>query len=203
MTTPSRRTEPDDDSPIRPHDSTAVLIARVQEGDEQARNRLAARYREALLRWAHGRIPSRARGRIDTADVVQSALRRGFEHLDDFEHRREGAFMAYIRQILLNRIRDEARRTERTPHHETFDDSIPSDDTSPLENLIRRERLDAYERGLASLSPTRREALILRLELGFRYRQIAEAMGLPSGNAARFLASRAYLQLARTLKEHA
>lgn len=191
-----------DDTPINPLDSTSVLIARVQGGDEQARNKLAARYRAALLRWAHGRIPNRARGRVDTADLVQSALRRGFSHLNEFEHQREGAFTAYIRQILLNRIRDEARRVDRTPHHEEIDDSIPSDDASPLENLIRRERLDAYERALASLAPSRREALILRLELGFRYREIAEAMGLPSGNAARLLTSRAYVQLARTLKEH-
>jgi DNA-directed RNA polymerase specialized sigma24 family protein len=37
--------------------------------------------------------------------------------------------------------------------------------------------------------------------MGFRYREIAEAMGLPSGNAARLLASRAFLQLSRALKE--
>ncbi len=197
-----RATAPEsDDTPIDPQNSTAILIAKIQGGDEQARNKLASRYFKALQRWAHGRLPARARDLVDTDDLVQSALRRGLSGLDGFENRGEGAFLAYVRQILLNQIRDQSRRSSRRPVHEEIDDSVPDAQMAPLERLIQREQLERYEEALAALSPTRREALILRLELGFRYREIAEAMGLPSGNAARLLASRAFLQLARLLKE--
>jgi RNA polymerase sigma-70 factor (ECF subfamily) len=197
----SRQPESDGDTPVDPSDSTAILIARVKKGDEQARDKLASRYLAVLRRWAHGRLPARARDLVDTDDLVQSALFRGLTRLDRFEDRGDGAFLAYVRQILLNRIRDESRRASRRPEHEELDSDFPADALAPLELLVRRERLEAYERALASLSPTRREALILRLEMGFRYREIAEAMGLPSGNAARLLASRAFLQLSRALKE--
>jgi RNA polymerase sigma-70 factor (ECF subfamily) len=201
VTGPPPDIEPRGGAPVDPLASTTALITRARAGDELAKNRLASRYSAALLRWAHGRIPERARGGVDTHDLVQSALYRGFTHLDTFENRGSGAFLAFVRQILLNRIRDEARRVRRRPRQDELDESIPDDQLSPLEGLIRRERLEAYESALAKLSPTRREALILRLELGFRYREIAEAMGLPSGNAARLLASRAYLQLSKLLKE--
>jgi len=195
------RPEPDDDAPIDPLGSTSVLIARAQGGDERAKDRLAARYRTALIRWAHGRLPASARDLVDTDDVVQSALVRGLSKIGGFENRGDGAFLAYIRQALLNEIRDQARRVKRRPEHATIDDRIPDGEASPLERVIQAERLERYEQSLATLSPTRREALILRLELGFRYREIAEAMGLPSGNAARLLASRAYIELSRSLKE--
>src|SRR5207249_7571997 len=45
-----------------PLESTATLLARVRKGDVAARDRILARYRPALHRWAHGRLPSRARG---------------------------------------------------------------------------------------------------------------------------------------------
>ena len=191
----------DDDSPVNPLDSTSVLISRAREGNDVARNRLASRYYAALKRWAHGRLPTRARGLLDTDDLVQSALYRGFSKLDGFEDRGDGAFLAYVRQILLNKIRDEARRVARQPMQEEVDHTIASDEPAPLERLIEKERLSSYENALATLSPSRREAIILRLELGFRYREIAEAMGLPTGNAARLLTSRAFVQLAQSVRK--
>jgi RNA polymerase sigma-70 factor, ECF subfamily len=180
-------------------DSTSVLIAQARDGDNVAKNKLASRYATALKRWAHGRLPARARGLLDTDDLVQSALYRGFSRLDSFEDRGDGAFLAYVRQILLNKIRDEARRVGRRPPHEELEEAIASDQPSPLERLIERDRLEAYDRALARLSPRRRESVILRLELGFSYREVAQAMGLPSGNAARLLTARAFLELSRAM----
>lgn len=192
--------EVDEATPVDPLDSTAVLIARVREGDERARDRLAVRYRAALIRWAHGRLPGRVRGLVDTEDLVQSALYRAMARIDGFDQRGEGAFLAYVRQILLNQIRDEGRRASRTPEHTTLDDRLVGEDTSPLERVIRSEQLDRYERALSELSPVQREAIVMRLELGFRYREIAEALGLASGNAARLMIARAIVHLTRAMK---
>ena len=191
----------EDMAPVDPLDSTSVLLLRAREGSDTARNDLAARYYPALKRWAHGRLPARARNLLDTDDLVQSALYRGFSKLEGFEDRGDGAFLAYVRQILLNKVRDEARRVARQPVHEEIDGAIPSNDLPPLEQLIQKEQLSLYEEALNTLSPTRREAIILRLELGFRYREIAQAMGLPTGNAARLLTSRAFLQLSQAVRE--
>src|SRR3712207_5387369 len=94
-------------------DATLVLIARARDGDADALNDLCARYLPRLERWAHGRLPSGARGVIDTHDIVQETLTHVVQRLKSFQPRHEGAFQAYVRQALLNRIRDEARKLHR------------------------------------------------------------------------------------------
>src|SRR5206468_605262 len=62
-------------------ESTATLLARLRKGDLAARDRILARYRPTLQRWAHGRLPSRARGLVDTDDLVQITLIRALNRL--------------------------------------------------------------------------------------------------------------------------
>lgn len=181
--------------------STGALLSRARAGDERARDALAARYLTVLRRWAHGRLPRAARDLVDTDDIVQSSLYRAMGRIADFENRGTGAFLGYIRQILLNQIRDEARRARRRPEHGPLRDDLRAGDLSPLEEMIGREKLAAYERGLAELPDSQREAVIMRLELGLRYREIAEAMGLPSGNAARMLVSRGLVRMTSEVRE--
>ena len=191
--------ERDDDG----SESTASLLMRARGGDAPAREQLTGRYLAILTRWAHGRVPRAARDLVDTADLVQSALVRALNHLDHFEPRGEGAFLAYLRQILLNKIRDQARRARRRPEHVELDESIDApDNRSPLEEAIGREHLRAYEAALERLGDSQREAVILRIELGLRYREIAEAVGAPTANSARALVGRALVNLARSMRDH-
>lgn len=179
-----------------PIESTASLLERVRSGDPAAREVLAVRYAAMLQRWAHGRLPASARDLVDTSDLVQVTLIRAFEHVDQFQPRREGAFLAYIRRILLNQIRDEARRAKRRPVREELPDDIGDSSPSPLEEMIGKESLTRYEKALACLTDRQREAIILRVELGLRYREVAEALGAPSVNAARLIVARALVRLA-------
>lgn len=184
-------------------ESTASLLIRARSGDGTARERLAARYLVLLGRWAHGRLPRAARDLVDTDDLVQSTLVRAFNRLDQFEPRGEGAFLAYLRQILLNQIRDEARRARRRPEHVDLNESLETQDMeSPLEAAIGRDRLASYEAALARLGDNQRQAVILRLEMGMRYREIAEALQIPTPNAARALVGRGLVNLAALMREH-
>jgi RNA polymerase sigma-70 factor (ECF subfamily) len=184
-------------------ESTASLLIRARAGDEPARERLTSRYLSILSRWAHGRVPIAARDLVDTDDLVQSALIRALNNLQSFELRGEGAFLAYLRQILLNKIRDQARRARRRPEHVDLNESIEaSDGRSPLEEAIGSERLRDYEAALAQLSDAQREAVILRLEMGMRYREIAEAVDAPTANAARALVGRGMVNLAGLMRNH-
>jgi len=182
-------------------ESTASILLRARDGDGAARETLAGRYFPVLRRWAHGRLPRAARDLVDTDDIVQSAVAKALLRLDSFEPRGEGAFLAYLRQILLNKIRDQARRAKRRPQHEGLDDDLGAVSRSPLEEVIGRESLDRYESALNRLTETQRQAVILRLELGFRYREIAEAIGSPTPSAARFLVARGMAHLSRTMRE--
>lgn len=182
-------------------ESTASLLTRARQGDRAAREALVGRYLPALRRFAHGRLPPGARDLVDTHDLVQNTIIRALNHLDRFEPRREGAFLAYLRQILVNQIRDEARRAAARPARMVLSESVPVDSPSPLEEAIGRENLEVYEAALQRLSPPQREAIVLRVELGFSYPQIAEALGRQSPNAARMLIARAMVRLAVAIEE--
>lgn len=180
--------------------SVVEIVARARAGDTAAQDELLRRSYPALKRMAHGRLPLRVRGEKDTDDVVQITLIRAIRSLPGFEMRGEMAWFAYLRQILANYLRDEIRRVGRLPEHELFDETFPGDEPTPLDRLADQESLAAYERVLATLPPAPRAALVMRVEHGMRYPEIAERLGLLSSDAARMLVNRA---LARIGQERA
>jgi RNA polymerase sigma-70 factor (ECF subfamily) len=183
----------------RPQESTVTLLAQVREGNDDARDRLIERYLPALQRWARGRLPGYARESLDTDDLVQVTMIRALGNLDRFEPRREGAFLAYLRRILVNALRDEIRRVAVRPARAELDEHVATPLLSPVEEAIGRERLAAYEEALLSLEERQQEAVILRLELGFSHQEVAQAIGCGSPDAARMLVSRAVTRMAQRI----
>ena len=178
-------------------ESTGELLERARAGDGLALERLCARHLHPLRRWATGRLPRWARSTADTDDLVQDVVIQTLRKLDAFVYRRPGALQAYLRQSVLNRIRDEVRRTARQPTvkfsgHETGLDS-------PLESAIGRESVERYERALGRLRPAEREAIICRLEMGYTYDELAAVLGKPTADAARKAAARAVIKLAEAM----
>ena len=178
---------------------TAVLIDRIRAGDESARELLVSRYLSLLRRWAHGRLPARARDLTDTDDLVQIALLRALDRIEAFEYQREGAFLAYLRRIVLNAIRDEIRRATRRPGIDPVSEDLVASGPSLLDQAIGREVMERYEAALATLPEEKQEAVMLRIEFGMSYPEIAAAVGCPSANAARMMVVRSLAQLAEIL----
>lgn len=180
-------------------EATLQLLQRARAGDRTALETLIARYLPRLKRWASGRMPIWARDVADTDDIVQEAVLRTFARLDDFEPRREGALQAYLRQAILNRIRDELRRAgSRTPSIE-LDPHSPDPGASPFEYAVGTEMAERYEAALTSLSDDDREAIVARVELGGTYEEVAAALGKPTADAARMAVGRALLRLAEAM----
>src|SRR5258708_29865416 len=99
-------------------DGTIDLLARARRGDAQALEVLFARHIPILQRWASRRLPRRARDLADTSDLVQDTVIQTFKNLGTFDHRGEGSLQAYMRQRIINRLRDQFRgsapSTEKT-----------------------------------------------------------------------------------------
>jgi len=182
-------------------ESTAYLLEQIRKGETTAKDRLIRRYLPALQRWARGRLPTGVRDLADTDDLVQVTLLRALDRVEGFEPRKAGSFLAYLRRILQNQIRDEIRRAARRPRAEHLEKDPLGESPSPLEAAIGRERIDAYEAALARLPEEQQEAVILRIEMGFTHREVAEAIGSPSMNAARMFVSRALVRLAEVMNE--
>lgn len=181
-------------------DSTFRLLERAKLGDRDALEALFARHIPVLRRWAAGRLPRCARDLADTHDLVQETVLQTFKRIETFEPRGEGALQAYLRQALMNRIRNELRRAGRRGSAEDLNEEIPSEETSPLEAAIRQQQIHKYEAALSRLSERDRELIVARVELGLTYEEMALAFGKPSWNAARMATARALLRLADEVK---
>jgi RNA polymerase sigma-70 factor, ECF subfamily len=192
----------DDRTPVSARaavESTFDLVERAKVGDREALDRLFARHLPLLRRWARGRLPRQMRDLMDTDDLVQETALRAVNRIEAFESRHPGALQAYLRQAIVNRIRDEARRSARAPGISELNDNEKDHAPSPLEVAIGSEAIERYEAALARLRPEEREAIVARVEMDCSYEQVAEALGKPSPDAARMAVSRALLRLAEEM----
>ncbi|MEM1082445.1 MAG: RNA polymerase sigma factor, partial [Pseudomonadota bacterium] len=180
-------------------DSTHQLIRRCNSGDTSARDQLARRCLPILQRWARGRLPMYGRDLAETNDLVQITVVRAFNNLDRFESKRQGAFLAYLRTILLSCAKDEIRRTMRSRKRLVPANTLQIMGASVEDSTIELEELEAFEAMVDRLPEPKRSAVILRVEMGFGYEQIAEELDCKTANAARMMIRRALSELAQKI----
>ena len=180
-------------------DLTGDLLDRAHAGDQAALNELFERHLPMLRRWTHGRLPRWARDVADTADLVQDTLLETLKQLDRFEHRGNGALQAYLRQAVMNRIRNEFRKRAIRGVASTLDSRMPDEASSPLEAAIGQELLDEYDAALKRLRPEERDAVVSRVEFDLSYVELADVLDKPSPDAARMAVVRALVRLAEEM----
>jgi RNA polymerase sigma-70 factor (ECF subfamily) len=181
-------------------ESTVYLLERARSGDTDAADRLFARHVRPLRRWASGRLPKWVRDVTDTDDLVQETLLQTFKRIGQFESRGVGALQAYLRQAVLNRIREEFRRKGRRPDATGLSGLVVEHALSPLDQAIGTEAVEQYESALARLRPEEQEIIIGRVELGYTYEELSDALGKPTPDAARKAAQRALIRLAEEME---
>ena len=137
----------------------------------------------------------------DTPDLVQESLVQVFKKMEGFEHRGEGAFHAYLRQAVMNRIRNELRAAKRRPEAVGLDEGQQDDGLSPLEAAIGVEAVERYEAALQRLREEERELIVARVELGLTYTELADTTGKPSADAARMAVTRALVRLVEAMDD--
>jgi len=195
---PSKREAGPEPAPDESWDSTINVLTRARGGDRSAARVLIERALPSLRRWTHGRIPHYGRGPADTEDVVQDAVLQTLRRLEAFEHRHVEGLQAYLRQAVMNRIRDAIRRVRRRGVPLELPDDIQDAARSPLEMLIMRERLDRFLDALQRLRSGDRQVIVWRIELGYSYEEIAQKLG-KTAPATRMKVARAISRLAKEM----
>ncbi len=190
---------PEPDRPAADLLLTTQLVHDARQGNPAALDVLMTRYLPRLYRWASGRLPVHARSLMDTSDLVHETLLNAIQGLDDFEVRRPGAFQAYIRRGIHNRILDQLRWTVRRAGSSEISEDLVDPGHSPLENAIGADLLERYESARAQLQEDEQMFLHLRIELEFGYEEIAAIMDRPSGGAARMGVQRSLRKVARIM----
>jgi len=191
----------DDSTTLLSDEPTIELIIRAKGGDHSAVDAILQRCLPPLTRWAHGRLPAVARGALDTGDLVQEAAINAIKRLDSFEPRHVGAMQAYLRQAVINRIRDEMRKLGRRPAAVELSPELASDDPSPLDQALEHESYERYRSALDALKPRERELVIARIEAQWSPAEIAQHFGFNTPDAARMAVNRAVQRLGAGLKK--
>ena len=179
---------------------TVELVRKARTGDDKALEALLERCLPPLKRWAHGRLPARARGHQDTVDLVQEAAMNAIARLHTFEPRRVGAMQAYLRQSVINKVRDEMRRVSRRPVPTELPDTIVSEDETPEEITIRKQKYDRCRAALKHLRSKDRDLVVARMEGQWTIQEIRQSFGFATTAAARMAVTRAERRLIKLLE---
>ena len=180
---------------IDAHDSTLLILERARRGDRSAAVILLERAVPAVRHWARGRLPGGARAEANTEDVVHDAVLRVMPRITRFRHDTVGSLQAYLRTVVMNRIRDLIRKSKRHGTPVAVDaEPLTNDDPSPLELAMRRQDSERFLAALARLKPADRQLIVWRIELGWTIDDIAGRLGKTTA-AARMSVRRAIERL--------
>jgi RNA polymerase sigma-70 factor (ECF subfamily) len=178
------------------------LLRRARTGDGQAFHELIDRHADRLFRAALCLTPTRA----DAEDLFQETLLAAYSGLARFDER--SSVKTWMSSIMVRQAGRTWRQLKRTRMMRSIrSEASPRDrnsDSSPwtgsaAERTDRRLDLDAV---LHSLTPERREVVVLRDLQGLSYDEIACALDIPRGTVESRL-YRARLDLRELLSAYA
>jgi RNA polymerase sigma factor (sigma-70 family) len=182
------------------HDPTSRgLLLRARAGDSRALSALVRRHLPSLRRWAHGRLPAWLRAAADTGDLVQTALLQTIRRLNTFEPRAERALGAYLRQAVINQIRDEHRRFSRRGAQDPLPDTFVDGSSSPFDEASYAQLKNRYRTALGQLGSEDQRLVVAHVELGYTHEQLGCMTG-KKPDTARVALRRALNRLAEAMR---
>lgn len=175
---------------IDPQETTA-LARRAQGGDGAAFGELYKRSWGLLYSF----VASQVGNRDEIVEIVQEAFTRAFEGIGSL--REPAAFPGFLRTIASRVVFHRRGRTDPAAAEpdEAADDTAPG----PAESAERSEFERALHRALEGFPPHHREAILLRLVEGLKYREIGERLGMGLDQAKGIIA-RGVLRLTDSLR---
>lgn len=156
------------DSPLP--DEEAEWIRAAQDGERSAFARLVDRYWDRLYRWLY----HLTRDRHTAEDLTQETFLKALAAVNSF---RPGSnFRAWVFRIGHNNFVNHKRADRRTKH------PLPDDAAGPAvggaeHTAEMREALAVVSQAVAELPADFRAALLLRVEEGLSFREVAKVLG--------------------------
>jgi RNA polymerase sigma-70 factor (ECF subfamily) len=155
--------------PLLPNEE-AEWIRAAQSGDREAFAHLLKRYWDRLYRWLY----HLTRDRHTAEDLTQETFLKALGAMQSF--RAGSNFRAWIFRIGHNNFVNQKRSERRTKHQLPEDAAAPEFDgaETATEN---REALEVVKKAVAELPADFRSALLLRVEEGLSFREVAKILG--------------------------
>lgn len=195
------------------HEPTLELLNEVRQGDDDARNRLLQRHRDAVHRLVKMRLDVKLQRRVDVSDVVQDVLLEANRRLGDYLVQNAMPFHLWLRQIAQDRIID-AHRRHRGSAKRSIDREqqlAPAADEASAIELVARledpeltpaaavaqaELAQRVEQAIAAMDEGDAEVLVMRHYEHLSNQEVAQSLGLSEPAAGM-----RYLRAMRRLRE--
>ena len=120
----------------------------------------------------------------EAADLTQQACYKAVRNWHLFNGRSQR--MTWLHQILVNSVRDWARKRATGKPHSLDDWCLPdvSSGGDPVDRMIRDEKMTHLRETIETLTETLRVAFIATVLGGYTYEQAAELLTVPTGTIA-------------------
>ncbi len=180
----------------------ARLVERVVAGDGDAFRQLVERYQRPV----YGLLLRMVRSPALAEDLAQESLIKAYRAIATFDRSRQ--FSSWLFKIAHNTAIDHLRRNRPPTVPLESDDGDRLDplallaapeSQSPEARARGRDLAEALQGALDALRPDYREAVLLRVQQGLPYEEIAEILELPLGTVKTHL-HRARKQMAEALR---
>jgi RNA polymerase sigma-70 factor (ECF subfamily) len=162
-------------APEPPTDDEADLIQSAQAGNRPAFAALVERYWDRLYRW----LCRLTRDGVTAEDIAQETFLKAFAGVGSF---RPGTnFRAWLFRIAHNNFVNQRRaiRHNRQP----LVPEIAEEPKGPVGETLTREALVLISEAVSKLPSDFRGALLLRVEEGMSFREIADVLGITEETA--------------------
>lgn len=170
---------------------------------------------ERYYRTVYGFFVNRSFSQEDAHDLAAETFYQAFSSLDRF--RGDAKFSTWLFSIMANIWRSSLRRSRRkavSGEVVSFEDvqsagefesgptaSADAVAAEPLERVLEKERSELVRAAIHELPAVMRQCLLLRLDQGLRYREIASVLQI-STDQVRSQLQQARLRLRRELGDH-
>ena len=176
---------------------TQSLIVTAKLGNEEALNKLFAKYQSKILRIVRLRLSSglRSKLKLQSMDILQEVFIYALQHLKDFEPKSEGHFLNWlskkVEHYICDRLDYVSTNKRGAPGGEISIDQevhpgtetekkyiqIEDDGTTPSQFAVKQEREQLLDSLLGLLEPEQRELIIHRDLEDMTFTEIGELLG--------------------------
>jgi RNA polymerase sigma-70 factor (ECF subfamily) len=147
------------------------------------------RCREYLRLFARTQISPRLQAKIDPSDIVQEALLKAYQAIEQYHGQSEAELLGWLRTILVRTLADAVRKLRRhkgdlelSLERELEQSSVhlegwlSSEESSPLQQAQRQDDVFQLADALAKLRNDQRRAIELRYLQGYSIAQVCESL---------------------------
>ena len=149
-----------------------LLVIKCRRGSKDAMCRIYLKYKDYLLTLAKGLLGEQA----EAEDVVHDAFVTFARLAKDFQL--TGSLRGYLATCVSNLARDKIRAMKRQIETPDAADPTMSSSDNPEKHTAEKEELMRLKQAMRQIPYEQREAVILHLKGGMKFREIAQLQGV-------------------------